>query len=52
MIDFKPIFEILDKHNYKGWMVVEAEQDPALADPFEYAVKGRKYIRESCRSLT
>ncbi|MDY5106297.1 MAG: myo-inosose-2 dehydratase, partial [Actinobacillus minor] len=46
VIDFKPIFDILEKHNYKGWMVVEAEQDPALANPFEYAVKGRKYIRE------
>lgn len=46
VIDFKPIFEILDKHNYKGWMVVEAEQDPALANPLEYAIKGRKYIRE------
>lgn len=46
VIDFKPIFDILDKHNYKGWMVVEAEQDPAIANPLEYAIKGRKYIRE------
>ncbi|KAE9527632.1 myo-inosose-2 dehydratase [Testudinibacter aquarius] len=45
VIDFKPIFEILEKHDYKGWMVVEAEQDPALANPFEYALKGRKHIR-------
>lgn len=47
VIDFKPIFEILEKHDYKGWMVVEAEQDPALANPFEYALKGRKYIKET-----
>lgn len=46
VIDFKPIFEILEKHNYQGWMVVEAEQDPALANPFEYALKGRKYIKD------
>ncbi|MDY5421943.1 myo-inosose-2 dehydratase [Actinobacillus porcinus] len=46
VIDFRPIFEILDKHNYKGWMVVEAEQDPAIANPLEYAIKGRKYIRD------
>jgi len=26
---------------------VEAEQDQALANPFEYAVKARKYIREN-----
>lgn len=47
VIDFKPIFEILEKHDYKGWMVVEAEQDPAIANPFEYAVKGRQYIKET-----
>ncbi|MBE2897663.1 myo-inosose-2 dehydratase [Pasteurellaceae bacterium 20609_3] len=46
VIDFKPIFDILDKHNYQGWMVVEAEQDPALANPFEYALKGRRYIKD------
>lgn len=46
-IDFKPVFKILDDYGYQGWMVVEAEQDPALANPFEYAVKARKYIREN-----
>jgi len=46
VIDFDPVFKILDDYGYKGWMVVEAEQDPALANPFEYAVKARKYIRE------
>ncbi|MEI2267437.1 myo-inosose-2 dehydratase [Erwinia sp. CGal63] len=46
VIDFAPVFKILDESGYKGWMVVEAEQDPALANPFEYAVKARKYIRE------
>lgn len=46
VIDFDPVFKILDDFGYKGWMVVEAEQDPALANPFEYALKARKYIRE------
>lgn len=46
MIDFKPIFEILEKHGYQGWMVVEAEQDPAKANPFEYALKSREYIKQ------
>lgn len=45
-VDFAPIFKILEKADYKGWVVVEAEQDPALANPFEYALKARKYIRE------
>ena len=47
VIDFRPVFALLDERGYTGWMVVEAEQDPALANPFEYAVKARKYIRET-----
>lgn len=45
-IDFAPVFDILDRAGYKGWMIVEAEQDPAVADPLEYALKARKYIAE------
>lgn len=45
-IDFEPIFDVLSKSGYEGWMIVEAEQDPAKANPFEYALKARRYIRE------
>ena len=45
-IDFAPIFKVLSDSAYEGWLLVEAEQDPAKANPFEYAVKARKYIRE------
>ena len=45
-VDFAPIFDILEKSGYEGWVVVEAEQDPAKANPLEYAMKGRKYIAE------
>ena len=45
-IDFDPIFEVLEKAGYEGYMVVEAEQDPAKANPFEYALKARGFIRE------
>lgn len=46
-VDFAPLFKILENADYQGWVVVEAEQDPALANPFEYALKARKYIREN-----
>ncbi len=46
-IDFKPIFDVLEKAGYEGYVLVEAEQDPAIANPFEYALKARKYIRET-----
>lgn len=45
-IDFEPIFRIINESGYEGWMVVEAEQDPAKANPLEYALKARKYIEE------
>ena len=46
-IDFRPIFDVLAENDYEGYVLVEAEQDPAKANPFEYAVKARKYIRET-----
>ena len=44
--DFTPVFDILAEADYEGWIVVEAEQDPAKANPFEYALLARNYIRE------
>lgn len=46
MIDFSPIMTVIRETNYTGWIVVEAEQDPAKANPLEYALKARKYIKE------
>ena len=48
-IDFAPIFDILDAAGYKGWMIVEAEQDPAKANPLEYALKAREYISKTAK---
>ena len=45
-VDFEPIFDIVNASDYDGWYIVEAEQDPAKANPLEYAIKARKYIRD------
>lgn len=45
-IDFRPIFEVLADADYAGWFSVEAEQDPLKANPLEYALRARAYIRE------
>lgn len=45
-IDFAPIFDVIANSDYEGWLLVEAEQDPAIANPLEYAIKARKYIKQ------
>lgn len=45
-LDFVPVFDALKSGGYKGWWVVEAEQDPAKANPLEYALIARKYIKD------
>jgi inosose dehydratase len=49
-IDYKPLFDILKNKDYSGWLVVEAEQDPAKANPLEYAKIGYKYLTETLKS--
>jgi len=44
-IDFTAIIAILRAHGYQGWLVVEAEQDPALAPSYAYAQKGYRTLR-------
>jgi inosose dehydratase len=39
-IDFPAIFSILNDAGYSGWVVAEAEQDPAKAHPLTYARMG------------
>ena len=48
-IDYEPLFEVLKKNNYSGWLVVEAEQDPAKANPFEYAKIGYNYLSKTAK---
>ena len=45
-INYDPIFKVLEDAGYEGYMVVEAEQDPAKANPLEYAIRARKFIAE------
>ncbi|MGO9961672.1 MAG: myo-inosose-2 dehydratase [Solirubrobacteraceae bacterium] len=45
-LDFVPILDALAAAGFQGWLVVEAEQDPAKANPLTYAIKARAYLRE------
>lgn len=44
-IDLVPILQALADADFEGWLVVEAEQDPAKANPLEHARKAREYLR-------
>ena len=46
-IDYKPVLDQLKKNDYNSWLVVEAEQDPKKANPFEYAKKGYSYLKKT-----
>lgn len=44
-IDFDPILRALAGHGYAGWLVVEADQDPAKAHPLTHARIGHDCLR-------
>tara|TARA_B110001452_G_C15226092_1_gene424953 strand:- start:1508 stop:2407 length:900 start_codon:yes stop_codon:yes gene_type:complete len=48
-IDYKPFLKVLKENNYSGWLVVEAEQDPKKANPFQYAKIGYNYLSKTAK---
>ncbi len=47
-IDFQAVTDALNKMDYHGWIVVEAEQDPAKANPYDYSKLGYDHIVHIC----
>ncbi|MFK7942158.1 MAG: myo-inosose-2 dehydratase [Paracoccaceae bacterium] len=47
-IDFGEVTRALKAMQYKGWIVVEAEQDPTKAPPYEYSKMGFEHIVDQC----
>lgn len=46
-VDYPGVFKALHDAHYEGWFIVEAEQDPAKANPLEYAKMAREYIKKT-----
>lgn len=46
-IDYGVFARTLAAIDYKGWVVVEAEQDPKKAPPFEYSKKGHQHLSKA-----
>lgn len=49
-IDFDRIMQGLKRIDYAGWIIIEAEQDPAKADPRAYAEMGLKTLRTAAQA--
>jgi inosose dehydratase len=50
-IDFVAVLGALKAANYRGWLVAEAEQDPAKAPPLVYACRGFAYLSAAVREM-
>jgi inosose dehydratase len=51
-VDFKMLLKVLHDNAYRGWLVVEAEQDPVVAPSYEFADKGYRHLRALMGGLT
>jgi inosose dehydratase len=49
VIDFEPVLRALAQSGYQGWLVVEADQDPAKAHPLTHARIGHDCLRPLAR---
>ncbi len=44
-VDFPAVLKIAAGHAYQGWLVIEAEQDPAVRVPLTYQSMGLRYLK-------
>jgi len=49
-VDFVPALRPVAEAGYAGWLIVEAEQDPAKAHPLTYARKGYAALRAAAET--
>jgi inosose dehydratase len=48
-VDFPALIAILQRNGYRGWLVVEAEQDPSVAPSYRYAEMGYRCLSRLVR---
>ena len=49
-VAFEPVLKIAAEHGYSGWLVIEAEQDSAVREPFHYQNMGLQALRAMARA--
>lgn len=48
-VNFEPALKIAAEHGYEGWLVIEAEQDPMVRNPFHYQSMGLTALKAMAR---
>jgi inosose dehydratase len=49
-VDFRGVVDTLRRAGYRGWLVVEAEQDPVVAPAYRYAEMGYRHLARLVRN--
>lgn len=44
-VDFAPLADFVRRSGYAGWLIVEAEQDPAVAEPLPTVRRARQFLQ-------
>ncbi|NKC51324.1 myo-inosose-2 dehydratase [Ochrobactrum cytisi] len=44
-VDFVPVLKVAADKTYQGWLVIEAEQDPDIRNPYQYQSLGLKSLK-------
>lgn len=50
-VDFEPVLKIAAEHRYSGWLVIEAEQDSLVREPFQYQNMGFQALKAIARKV-
>ncbi|MGE7370427.1 myo-inosose-2 dehydratase [Neorhizobium sp. NPDC001467] len=50
-VEFEPLLQILKNAGYDGWIVIEAEQDPDVRNPFKYQSLGLKTLKAAAAKV-
>lgn len=51
MVDYRSVLQPVARSGYRGWLVVEAEQDPSVATPIVYAKMGYQHLSRLASEL-
>ncbi len=49
VVQFTPVLQVAAEHGYEGWLVIEAEQDPKVRNPYKYQSMGLKALKAMAR---